>query len=113
MGAPVMQPARHTAAPALRNDARAHASVLMVLTLVRMVHHPASPEACPRPAAVPPKSKSVAGSGVGSPAHFRLPAGHGWGRLAHGPAARRGPSFAMGQRYAHLAPDHTRPAVQR
>src|SRR5882724_4964886 len=32
MGAPVMQPARHAAAPALRNAARAHASVLMVLT---------------------------------------------------------------------------------
>ena len=32
MGAPDMQPARHAAAPALRNAARAHASVLMVLT---------------------------------------------------------------------------------
>ena len=38
MGAPVMQPARHAAALVLRNAARAHTSVLMVLTLVRMVH---------------------------------------------------------------------------
>jgi hypothetical protein len=32
MGAPVMQPARHAAAPALRNAARAHTSLQMVLT---------------------------------------------------------------------------------
>src|SRR5260370_12549113 len=32
MGAPVMQPARHAAVPALRNAARAHASLQMVLT---------------------------------------------------------------------------------
>ena len=38
MGAPVMQPVRHAAALVLRNAARAHTSVLMVLTLVRMVH---------------------------------------------------------------------------
>ena len=38
MGAPVMQPARHAAALVMRNAARAHTSVLMVLTLVRMVH---------------------------------------------------------------------------
>jgi hypothetical protein len=38
MGAPVMQPARHAAALVLRNAARAHTTVLMVLTLVRMVH---------------------------------------------------------------------------
>jgi len=31
MDAAVMQPTRHDAAPALRNAARAHASVLMVL----------------------------------------------------------------------------------
>ena len=38
MGTPVMQPARHAAALVLRNAARAHTGVLMVLTLVRMVH---------------------------------------------------------------------------
>jgi hypothetical protein len=38
MRAPVMQPARHAAALVLRIAARAHTSVLMVLTLVRMVH---------------------------------------------------------------------------
>src|SRR5712692_4450886 len=32
MGAPVMQPARHAAALVLRNAARAHASVMTVLT---------------------------------------------------------------------------------
>jgi|GEM_PF-2536355 integrase len=33
----------------------------------------------------PPRGLHVARQ----PAHFRLPARHGWGRLAHGPAARR------------------------
>src|SRR5258706_3305646 len=116
MGAPVMQPARHTAAPALRNDARAHASVLMVLTLVRMVHHPASPEGDEPPSGPLPSHQRARAWPAQVWVHrhtfvSRLVMAGVDLRTVQQLGGRQ--SLAMVQRYAHLAPDHSRAAVER